>query len=109
MGQHYGVVIDVYDSGVRCEVLDNLVHVTGCGKPAADVDELSNTGLAALYADDAELESPLVPRVRDDAGHGLVSGRADFDRFIAQVTGSRPGAPTPSAASPRSSTPRLMC
>lgn len=47
------------------------------------------TALAALYTDDAVLESPLVCRVLDTA-NGIVSGRAEVDHFIAQITTRRP-------------------
>lgn len=47
-------------------------------------------GLAALYTDDAELESPLVPRVLDDAIDGVVRGRQALNTFLELVTASRP-------------------
>jgi hypothetical protein len=40
-------------------------------------------GLLALYAEDAVLESPLVPVVLDDATDGVVRGRAAIGRFLA--------------------------
>jgi len=40
-------------------------------------------GLLALYAEDAELESPLVPVVLDDAEGGVVRGREAIRRFLA--------------------------
>lgn len=45
--------------------------------------------LAALYTDDAVLESPLVCRVLDTPS-GIVSGREEIDDFIAKVTERRP-------------------
>lgn len=47
-------------------------------------------GLARLYADDAELESPLVPRVLDHATDGVVRGREALDAFLRLVAASRP-------------------
>ena len=55
------------------------------------VSARDGNGLAALYTDDAELESPLVPRVIDGAADGVVRGRAALDAFLAYVTASRPG------------------
>jgi ketosteroid isomerase-like protein len=40
-------------------------------------------GLLALYAEDAVLESPLVPVVLDDATSGVLRGRAAIQRFLA--------------------------
>jgi hypothetical protein len=40
-------------------------------------------GLLALYAEDAVLESPLVPVVLDGATSGVVEGRAAVGRFLA--------------------------
>jgi steroid Delta-isomerase len=40
-------------------------------------------GLLALYAEDATLESPLVPMVLPDADGGIVRGRAEIRRFLA--------------------------
>ena len=48
-------------------------------------------GLSELYADDAEIESPLVPRILDTAS-GVVSGRDEIDRFVVEATKRRPGA-----------------
>lgn len=48
------------------------------------------TGLAALYTDDAVLESPLVPRVLDQETC-LVQGRAELDHFLDEITKRRPG------------------
>lgn len=45
--------------------------------------------LAALYTDDAVLESPLVCRVLDTAS-GIVSGRDEIDHFLTEVTRRRP-------------------
>lgn len=47
-------------------------------------------GLAALYTDDALLESPLVPRVLDDAENGVVVGREALARFLGLITRTRP-------------------
>lgn len=47
-------------------------------------------GLAALYSDDAVLESPLVPRVLDGAGTGVVRGREALAHFLKVITRSRP-------------------
>ncbi|GAB3568339.1 nuclear transport factor 2 family protein [Spelaeicoccus albus] len=52
-------------------------------------------GLAALYADDAELESPLVPRMFD-IDTGVVQGREEIDRFVAEATKRRPDDELPS-------------
>ena len=46
-------------------------------------------GLAALYTDDAVLESPLVTRVLDTAT-GVVEGRAQLDHFLEEITRRRP-------------------
>lgn len=46
-------------------------------------------GLAALYTDDAILESPLVPRVLD-TDNGVVQGRNALDHFIDEITRRRP-------------------
>lgn len=53
------------------------------------IQQRDAAGLAALYTDDAVLESPLVCRVLDTPV-GIVSGRAEIDHFIAEVTRSRP-------------------
>lgn len=47
--------------------------------------------LAALYRDDAVLESPLVPRVLDDTTRGVVQGRKELDHFLREITRRRPG------------------
>jgi steroid Delta-isomerase len=54
------------------------------------VSARDGSGLSALYTDDAELESPLVPRVLDDAPDGIVRGREPLDAFLRLVTASRP-------------------
>ncbi len=48
------------------------------------------TALAALYTDDAVLESPLVPRTLD-VDSGIVRGRPAIDAFLVKITQSRPG------------------
>lgn len=53
------------------------------------IQQQDAAALASLYADDAVLESPLVCRVLNTPG-GIVSGRAEIDHFIAEVTQSRP-------------------
>lgn len=45
--------------------------------------------LAELYADDATLESPLVRQVVNTPT-GVVSGRIDLDRVLAEITDRRP-------------------
>lgn len=52
-------------------------------------------GLSALYADDAVLESPLVPRIFD-IDNGVVQGREEIDRFVVEATKRRPDDELPS-------------
>jgi hypothetical protein len=46
--------------------------------------------LIALYADDAVLESPLVPAILDDKRDGILSGKAEIGRFLQAGARSRP-------------------
>ena len=46
--------------------------------------------LLALYADDAILESPLVPVVMDDKSDGVLRGKGEIGRFFAAGARSRP-------------------
>ena len=46
--------------------------------------------LIALYADDAILESPLVPVVLDGKSDGVLRGKAEIGRFLAAGARSRP-------------------
>jgi len=54
------------------------------------VTEHDGAALAALYTDDAVLESPLVPRLLDNAESGIVRGRAELDAFLALATARKP-------------------
>lgn len=47
-------------------------------------------GLLALYADDAVLESPLVPAIFDDRTSGVLRGRDEIRGFLALGARSRP-------------------
>ncbi len=47
-------------------------------------------GLLLLYAEDATLESPLVPAILDDMTSGLLSGRDAIRRFLQEGTKRRP-------------------
>ncbi|MDE2005785.1 MAG: nuclear transport factor 2 family protein [Rhodospirillales bacterium] len=49
-------------------------------------------GLLALYAEDAILESPLVPAILDDVPEGMLEGRAAIRRFVVEGTRRRPNA-----------------
>lgn len=53
------------------------------------IQRRDSVALAALYTDDAVLESPLVCRVLDRAS-GIVSGRLEVDCFLVEVTRRRP-------------------
>lgn len=46
--------------------------------------------LLALYADDAVLESPLVPAILDDRPDGVLHGRAEIGRFLDEGARRRP-------------------
>jgi steroid Delta-isomerase len=46
--------------------------------------------LLALYADDATLESPLVPAVLNDKSDGVLRGKAEIAHFLETGAGSRP-------------------
>lgn len=59
------------------------------------IKERDGAGLAALYADDAVLESPLVPRVLD-VDSGVVQGHAELDHFLDEITQRRPDDELPS-------------
>ena len=48
------------------------------------------TALIALYADDAVLESPLVPALLDDKTDGVLRGKAEIARFLEAGARSRP-------------------
>jgi len=54
------------------------------------IGERDAAGLAAMYSDDAAIESPLVTRVLDEASRGIVQGRMELDRFIQKITAGRP-------------------
>jgi hypothetical protein len=45
--------------------------------------------LLALYADDAALESPLVPAILDDKADGVLRGKAEIARSLEQGARSR--------------------
>jgi hypothetical protein len=49
-------------------------------------------GLLALYAEDAVLESPLVPAILDDKLEGVLCGHAELRRFFAEGGRRRPNA-----------------
>ncbi len=53
---------------------------------------LDTEGLLALYAEDAVLESPLVPAILDDKEDGLLHGHAELRRFFAEGSRRRPNA-----------------
>lgn len=53
------------------------------------IEARDGAALAALYADDAVLESPLVARVLD-TDTGVVQGRAEIDHFLTEITRRRP-------------------
>jgi hypothetical protein len=46
--------------------------------------------LLALYAEDAVLESPLVPAILDDKTDGVLRGKAEIARFLEKGASSRP-------------------
>ena len=46
--------------------------------------------LLALYADDATLESPLVPAVLNDKSDGVLRGKAEIAHFLETGARSRP-------------------
>jgi len=54
------------------------------------IGERGAPGLAAMYRDDATIESPLVTRVFDENTRGIVQGREEIDRFISTITAGRP-------------------
>ncbi|RMB57830.1 nuclear transport factor 2 family protein [Tessaracoccus antarcticus] len=54
------------------------------------ISERDADGLAALYLNDATIESPLVTRVLDDLTRGIVQGRHELDRFVNKVVAARP-------------------
>jgi len=54
------------------------------------IGERDAAGLAAMYCDDATIESPLVRRVLDENTRGIVAGRQELDRFIDKITAARP-------------------
>lgn len=52
--------------------------------------ELDTEGLLALYAEDAALESPLVPAILDDKSDGILRGHAELRRFFTEGGRRRP-------------------
>ncbi len=54
------------------------------------IGERDAVGLAAMYGDDATIESPLVMRVFDDNTRGIVAGPKELNRFISKITAGRP-------------------
>ena len=48
------------------------------------------SALIALYADDAILESPLVPVVMDGKSDGVLRGKGEIEQFLAAGARSRP-------------------
>jgi len=55
------------------------------------IEARDGEALAALYRDDAVLESPLVLRVLDDTTKGIIQGRQELDQFLREITKRRPG------------------
>jgi hypothetical protein len=51
---------------------------------------LDTDGLLALYAEDAVLESPLVPAILDDKPAGLLRGQTELHRFFIEGARRRP-------------------
>lgn len=51
---------------------------------------LDTDGLLALYAEDAELESPLVPAILDDKPDGILRGQDELHRFFREGAQRRP-------------------
>jgi steroid delta-isomerase len=51
---------------------------------------LDTEGLLTLYADDAVLESPLVPAILDDKPNGILRGREELRRFFGEGARRRP-------------------
>lgn len=54
------------------------------------IEARDGEALAALYRDDAVLESPLVVRVLDDTTRGIVQGRQELGHFLTEITRRRP-------------------
>lgn len=52
--------------------------------------ELDTEGLLTLYAEDAVLESPLVPAILDDKPDGVLRGRGELRRFFGEGARRRP-------------------
>lgn len=65
-----------------CRRIYEAWHACAQGR---DVD-----GLLALYAEEAVLESPLVPAICDDHPGGVLRGRTQLRRFIVEGTQRRP-------------------
>ena len=72
------------DSGFTadCERIHRQWHECAKGR--------DTEGLLALYAEDAVLESPLVPAILDDRPDGVLHGRAALRRFFAEGARRRP-------------------
>jgi steroid Delta-isomerase len=51
---------------------------------------LDTEGLLALYAEDAVLESPLVPAILDEKSDGVLRGHAELRHFFAEGARRRP-------------------
>ena len=52
--------------------------------------ERNTEGLLSLYAEDAVVESPLVPAILDDARSGVLHGKKEIERFLSEGTQRRP-------------------
>lgn len=65
-----------------CERIHRLWHERAKG--------LDTEGLLRLYAEDAELESPLVPAILDDHPDGVLRGHDALRRFFAEGARRRP-------------------
>ena len=75
MAQHDRVVVDVDDPGLGCDRLGHLVDVAAGRHAGADVEELTQAGLAGQVADGTGQERPVGP----GGGH---HGRVDQHRLL---------------------------
>lgn len=73
---------------------DRTGFLADCARIHRDWHDCARTrdteGLLRLYAPDAQLESPLVPAILDDAATGVLTGHAELRRFFDEGGRRRP-------------------
>jgi steroid delta-isomerase len=67
---------------------EDHAHIHAAWHRAASTGDIA--ALLAFYAEDAVLESPLVPAILDDKSDGVLSGKTEIARFLQAGARSRP-------------------